>query len=107
MVLFLGSTIGNLDAVERRHFLSGVHNLLARDHAFLLGIDLVKDQKELVRAYDDAQGLQRNSTAISYGGYIASSAPTPISMLLNTSRFGTKPKVGSRCTYVQRVATAS
>ncbi|HTK90830.1 MAG TPA: L-histidine N(alpha)-methyltransferase [Verrucomicrobiae bacterium] len=60
LVLFLGSTIGNLDAPQRRRFLEGVRGLLS-DPAdrFLLGVDLVKDVKVLEAAYDDAAGVTR------------------------------------------------
>jgi len=57
LVVFLGSTIGNFFPPERDAFLGDVRKLLAPDDAFLLGIDLVKDPRELVSAYDDSQGV--------------------------------------------------
>lgn len=57
LLAFLGSTIGNLDPVQRAAFLEGVRAALAPDDAFLLGTDLVKDPARLVAAYDDAQGV--------------------------------------------------
>ncbi|MBD0839834.1 L-histidine N(alpha)-methyltransferase [Streptomyces sp. TRM68416] len=57
LVAFLGGTIGNLLPAERAAFLSGVRALLAPGDALLLGTDLVKDEKVLVRAYDDAAGV--------------------------------------------------
>ena len=60
MVAFLGSTIGNLDPVQRAAFLRDVRELLgpADDGGtLLLGTDLVKDPARLVAAYDDAQGV--------------------------------------------------
>jgi L-histidine N-alpha-methyltransferase len=57
LVAFLGSTIGNLDGAERRRFLADVRGLLAPGDAFLIGLDLVKDRDELVRAYDDGAGV--------------------------------------------------
>jgi L-histidine N-alpha-methyltransferase len=57
LIVFLGGTIGNLDDVERRAFLDQVRDLLQPRDAFLLGVDLVKDEAELVAAYDDAQGV--------------------------------------------------
>ncbi len=60
LVLFLGSTIGNLDPPDRQRFLAGVRGLLrGADDRFLLGIDLVKDVKVLEAAYDDAAGVTR------------------------------------------------
>jgi len=57
LVAFLGSTIGNFDDDQRARFLRQVHALLCPGDAFLLGVDLVKDETELVAAYDDAAGV--------------------------------------------------
>ena len=58
LVLFLGSTLGNLDPVARRALLAGVRRLLAGpEDRLLLGVDLVKDVKVLEAAYDDAAGV--------------------------------------------------
>ncbi len=58
LVLFLGSTIGNLDPLSRRQFLLQVRALLqAKEDRFLVGLDLVKDVKVLEAAYNDARGV--------------------------------------------------
>ncbi|MFJ1706941.1 L-histidine N(alpha)-methyltransferase [Kitasatospora sp. NPDC088346] len=57
LLAFLGSTIGNLDPVQRRSFYATLRHALSGDDALLLGADLVKDPGTLVRAYDDAQGV--------------------------------------------------
>jgi L-histidine N-alpha-methyltransferase len=57
LVVFLGSTIGNLDDKDRGLFLRRVRGLLEPGDAVLLGVDLVKDEAELVAAYDDAAGV--------------------------------------------------
>lgn len=57
LVAFLGGTIGNLLPAERKVFLASVRALLSPGDALLLGTDLVKDEKVLVRAYDDAAGV--------------------------------------------------
>jgi L-histidine Nalpha-methyltransferase len=57
LVVFLGSTIGNLHPDERVGFLHDVAALLEEGHAFLLGVDLVKDIDVLEAAYNDAQGV--------------------------------------------------
>jgi L-histidine N-alpha-methyltransferase len=59
VVLFLGSTIGNLDPPPRRRFLGDVRRILGADDRFVLGIDLVKDRMVLEAAYDDAEGVTR------------------------------------------------
>ncbi|MFI1564344.1 L-histidine N(alpha)-methyltransferase [Streptomyces sp. NPDC020490] len=57
LLAFLGGTIGNLLPVERAAFLASVRALLSPGDALLLGTDLVKDERVLVRAYDDAAGV--------------------------------------------------
>jgi L-histidine N-alpha-methyltransferase len=59
LVLFLGSTIGNLDPPERHRLLTEVRGLLRPGDRFLLGIDLVKDVAMLEAAYNDAAGVTR------------------------------------------------
>ncbi|MCT7354846.1 L-histidine N(alpha)-methyltransferase [Streptomyces sp. 15-116A] len=57
LVAFLGGTIGNLLPEERAAFLASVRALLSPGDGLLLGTDLVKDEKVLVRAYDDSAGV--------------------------------------------------
>ncbi|MFB7509337.1 L-histidine N(alpha)-methyltransferase, partial [Streptomyces broussonetiae] len=57
LVAFLGGTIGNLLPDERAKFLASVRSLLEPGDGLLLGTDLVKDERVLVRAYDDAAGV--------------------------------------------------
>ncbi|HSB41177.1 MAG TPA: L-histidine N(alpha)-methyltransferase [Methylomirabilota bacterium] len=60
LALFLGSTIGNLDAPERHRLLAGLRARLARrTDRLLLGVDLVKEVKVLEAAYDDSAGVTR------------------------------------------------
>ncbi|MGZ4371181.1 MAG: L-histidine N(alpha)-methyltransferase [Gaiellaceae bacterium] len=57
LIAFLGSTIGNLYPDQRARFLANLGDALARDDAFLLGIDLVKDAARLEAAYNDSGGV--------------------------------------------------
>lgn len=57
LVAFLGSTIGNLRPEERARFLARIAAGLGPTDAFLLGVDLVKDPRRLVAAYDDPAGV--------------------------------------------------
>lgn len=57
LVLFLGSTIGNLEEADRARFLAEVRSLLEPEDRFLLGVDLVKDEWELRAAYNDVRGV--------------------------------------------------
>ncbi|HXQ58731.1 MAG TPA: L-histidine N(alpha)-methyltransferase [Acidimicrobiales bacterium] len=57
MVAFLGSTIGNFNPEHRRRFLFDLDCTMAHRDSFLLGTDLIKDEKKLIAAYDDAAGV--------------------------------------------------
>ncbi len=57
LVLFIGSSIGNLTDDEAETFLRGVHGGLSTGGALLLGTDLRKSPDRLVAAYDDAAGV--------------------------------------------------
>ena len=57
LVVFLGSTIGNLTPGPRTDFLSALSDTLQPGDTLLLGTDLVKDVDRLVRAYDDSAGV--------------------------------------------------
>ncbi|MFC0632358.1 ergothioneine biosynthesis protein EgtB [Brevundimonas balnearis] len=54
---FPGSTIGNLEADEQVAFMRSARALLGEGAMFILGVDLIKDERTLVAAYDDAQGV--------------------------------------------------
>lgn len=57
LVIFLGSTIGNLTTAPRAEFLAALSENLEPGDGLLLGTDLVKDVDRLVRAYDDSAGV--------------------------------------------------
>ena len=57
MVVFLGSTIGNLTPGPRAEFLAALADTMQPGDTLLLGTDLVKDVGRLVRAYDDSAGV--------------------------------------------------
>jgi L-histidine Nalpha-methyltransferase len=57
LVVFLGSTIGNLTPGPRADFLATLSDTLQPGDSLLLGTDLVKDAGRLVRAYDDSAGV--------------------------------------------------
>jgi L-histidine Nalpha-methyltransferase len=54
---FPGSTIGNFEPDEARHFLRHIGVMLGADSLLVIGIDLVKDEATLNRAYNDAEGV--------------------------------------------------
>ena len=57
LVVFFGSTIGNLDHGARRDLLVQVRRLLAPDDRLLLGVDLQKEVAVMEAAYNDAGGV--------------------------------------------------
>jgi iron(II)-dependent oxidoreductase len=61
-LVFLGSTIGNLNPQEMADFLDRVSAALEPGDHFLLGIDLVKDVRTLEAAYNDRAGFSEAFT---------------------------------------------
>ncbi len=57
MVLFLGSTIGNLDEDQSLSFLRSVGEILGPGDRLLLGMDMIKRKEILEAAYNDSQGV--------------------------------------------------
>ena len=57
LIIFFGSTIGNLTEVESQHFLRNVANALQPEDRFLIGLDMIKPKRILEAAYNDAQGV--------------------------------------------------
>lgn len=57
LVAFLGGTIGNFTPVKRREFLGTLRAGLRDGDFVLIGLDLVKDQRVLEAAYNDAAGV--------------------------------------------------
>lgn len=61
-LIFLGSTIGNLNPSETDAFLARLEQTLDPGDAFVLGVDLVKDVGALEAAYNDAAGVSEAFT---------------------------------------------
>lgn len=57
LLLWLGSSIGNLTREHAAYFLAGLRGQLSPGDKMLIGIDLVKDPAVLEAAYDDAAGV--------------------------------------------------
>jgi len=57
LILFFGSTIGNLTVRESRSFLTEVAAKLCPDDRLLLGLDMIKPVSVLNAAYNDSQGV--------------------------------------------------
>jgi uncharacterized SAM-dependent methyltransferase len=57
LVAFLGSNIGNFDPPGAAAFLGLIRGALCPGDHLLLGVDLVKPERELLLAYDDPLGV--------------------------------------------------
>jgi L-histidine Nalpha-methyltransferase len=56
-VYFPGSTIGNFHKLDAVSFLARIRHECGKGGALLLGVDLLKDRRTLLAAYDDARGV--------------------------------------------------
>jgi len=59
LVLFLGSNIGNFNLIEAQEFISNVNENLNSGDYFLLGVDLKKDPRVILSAYNDKGGVTK------------------------------------------------
>lgn len=57
LVLFMGGNIGNFNKDAAVGFLKKMHEVLEPNDLLLIGIDLKKDPRTIVRAYDDSKGV--------------------------------------------------
>ncbi|MCH8148165.1 MAG: L-histidine N(alpha)-methyltransferase, partial [Planctomycetes bacterium] len=57
LLLWLGSSIGNLERCDAADFLRWVAETMLSDDRLLVGIDLRKERAVLERAYDDSRGV--------------------------------------------------
>lgn len=57
IALFMGSNLGNLDTAAALSLLVQLRERLLRGDCLLLGLDLQKHPKRILRAYDDGEGL--------------------------------------------------
>jgi L-histidine N-alpha-methyltransferase len=57
LILFFGSTIGNLSETASDDFLQSVADSMNPEDRFLIGLDMIKPKTILEAAYNDAQGV--------------------------------------------------
>jgi L-histidine N-alpha-methyltransferase len=57
LLAFLGSTLGNLDAAQRRVLFGSIADATGDGDGLLLGVDLAKDASIIEPAYNDAAGV--------------------------------------------------
>ena len=56
-MLFLGSNIGNFPFEQAKEFCASIGRNLANEDLLMLGVDLKKDPRLILAAYDDAKGV--------------------------------------------------
>lgn len=59
VVMFLGSNIGNMPVTEAENFCRELRSHLSQDDMLLIGVDLKKDPKTILAAYNDKGGITR------------------------------------------------
>jgi L-histidine N-alpha-methyltransferase len=57
LVLLLGSNIGNFDPQTSHALLRRIHSAIGTGGTLLIGTDLIKPERDLLRAYDDPLGV--------------------------------------------------
>lgn len=57
LIIFLGSSFGNFLPHDGKNFLQKISSSMKKDDLFLIGLDLVKNNKILEKAYNDANGI--------------------------------------------------
>ncbi len=60
LVLFLGSNIGNIVKEEVQQFCQVLRSQLSKGDMVLIGMDLVKNPRQILAAYNDRNGYTRN-----------------------------------------------
>ncbi len=56
-IVFLGSTIGNMEPADQRSFIAGCRKVLRDGETFTIGADLKKNPEVIERAYNDSKGI--------------------------------------------------
>ncbi len=59
LIMFMGSNIGNFDTESAIRFLKLIKSHLQQGDALLIGIDLRKNPRTILKAYDDSKGVTR------------------------------------------------
>ncbi|MFQ5497151.1 MAG: L-histidine N(alpha)-methyltransferase [Nitrosopumilus sp.] len=57
LIIFLGSSFGNFSPIDGYKFLEKIYSTMKSGDHFLIGLDLVKDNRILESAYNDSQGI--------------------------------------------------
>lgn len=60
VILFLGSNIGNFTPERAQSFFSKLHDTMNHGDKLLIGVDLKKDPRTILKAYNDPAGITRS-----------------------------------------------
>lgn len=60
VILFLGSNVGNFNEVAAIKFFRNLHARMSANDLLMIGFDLKKDPKVILKAYNDAAGVTRS-----------------------------------------------
>jgi uncharacterized SAM-dependent methyltransferase len=60
IILFLGSSIGNFELHEAHNFLRKLYDEIQPEDVVLVGFDLKKNPHQILRAYNDSEGITRD-----------------------------------------------
>lgn len=60
IILFLGSTIGNLNSNQALSFCKSLHQFLKPNDLLFIGFDLMKDPRTILAAYNDREGITKD-----------------------------------------------
>jgi len=60
IILFLGSSIGNFELHEAHNFLRNLYEEMQFGDVLLVGFDLKKDPHQILKAYNDSEGITRD-----------------------------------------------
>ncbi len=60
IILFLGSSIGNFELHEAHNFLRNLYQKMEPNDAVLVGFDLKKNPHQILKAYNDSEGITRD-----------------------------------------------
>lgn len=60
LIIWLGSSIGNLNFDQSINFLKKVNSCMSEKDRLLIGMDMIKDTSILLKAYNDSKGVTAN-----------------------------------------------
>lgn len=66
IVLFLGSSVGNLASPETAGFMKGFSDVLGSNDSMIIGMDACRDRKKVSGAYTDGEGRREKGRLVNF-----------------------------------------